>query len=132
MAVLPVLADGKLGPATDVVQDAGKIGSTTAAHAPPGSYAISGHDRTHAHMIAPDPAGRFVLHVDLGLDKIFVSRFDAEKGKLTADRSAGLSTSPRRWSPSLPFPSQRPLALLDSGGRLDGDALSTTTPPRAG
>ena len=83
VAVLPVLADGKLGPATDVVQDAGKIGSTTAAHAPPGSFAISGHDRTHAHMIAPDPAGRFVLHVDLGLDKIYSSRFDAEKGKLT-------------------------------------------------
>ena len=83
VAVLPVLADGKLGPATDVVKDAGKIGSTTAPHAPPGSFAFSGHDRTHAHMIAPDAAGRFVLHVDLGLDKIFVSRFDAEKGKLT-------------------------------------------------
>ena len=34
-------------------------------------------------MIDSDPAGRFVLHVDLGLDKIFVSRFDAAKGKLT-------------------------------------------------
>jgi 6-phosphogluconolactonase len=68
---------------TDVKIDAGMVGSTQAPHAPPGSFAISGHDRTHAHMIAAGPAGRIVLHVDPGLDKIFVSRFDAEKGKLT-------------------------------------------------
>jgi 6-phosphogluconolactonase (cycloisomerase 2 family) len=38
-------------------------------------------------MIQADPAGLFVLHVDLGLDTIFVWRFDAERGALTpADR----------------------------------------------
>jgi 6-phosphogluconolactonase len=84
VAVLPILADGRLGDATDVRRDEGKVGSTRAPHAPPGSFAISGHDRTHAHMIQADPTGRFVLHVDLGLDKIFVWRFDAEKGRLTA------------------------------------------------
>ena len=83
IAVLPILPDGRLGAATDVKNDAGKIGSPRATNAPPGSFAFSGHDRTHAHMIQADPAGRFVLHVDLGLDKIFVWRFDAEKGKLT-------------------------------------------------
>lgn len=82
VAVLPILADGKLGPATDVKKDSGKIGPTRAAHAPPGSFAISGHDRTHAHMIQADPSGLHVLHVDLGLDKIFVWKFDAEKGTL--------------------------------------------------
>ena len=46
-------------------------------NAPPGSFAFSGHDRTHAHMIEADPSGRFVLHVDLGLDRIFVWKFDA-------------------------------------------------------
>ena len=35
-------------------------------------------------MIAADAAGRFVLHVDLGLDQILVWKFDAEKGKLLA------------------------------------------------
>lgn len=82
VAVLPILADGKLGAATDVKKDSGKIGPTRAAHAPPGSFAISGHDRTHAHMIQADPSGRHVLHVDLGLDKIFVWKFDAQKGTL--------------------------------------------------
>jgi 6-phosphogluconolactonase (cycloisomerase 2 family) len=83
VAVLPVLADGRLGDATDVRKDEGKLGPTKATTAPPGSFAVSGHDRTHAHMIQADPAGRFVLHVDLGLDKIFVWKFDAEKGQLT-------------------------------------------------
>jgi 6-phosphogluconolactonase (cycloisomerase 2 family) len=33
VAVVPILADGKLGPATDVKQDEGKLGSTKAASA---------------------------------------------------------------------------------------------------
>ncbi len=83
VAVLPILSDGRLGHPTDIKNDIGKLGPTTAANAPPGSFAFSGHDRTHAHMIQADPAGRFVLHVDLGLDRIFVWKFDEDKGKLT-------------------------------------------------
>jgi 6-phosphogluconolactonase (cycloisomerase 2 family) len=83
VAVLPVLADGRLGDATDVKTDRGTLGPTKATNAPPGSRAFSGHDRTHAHMIQADPSGRFVLHVDLGLDRIFVWRFDDQKGTLT-------------------------------------------------
>ena len=83
VAVLPILADGRLGDASDVKVDAGTIGPTQATHAPPGSFALSGHDRTHAHMIQADPSGRFVLHVDLGLDRIFVWRFDAGSGVLS-------------------------------------------------
>jgi 6-phosphogluconolactonase len=82
VAVLPILADGRLGEATDVKKDSGKLGSTKATHAPPGSFAISGHDRTHAHMIQSDPSGRYVLHVDLGLDRIFVWKFDDKAGTL--------------------------------------------------
>ncbi len=83
VAVLPVLSDGRLGAATDVKVDAGTIGPARATNAPPGSFAFSGHDRTHAHMIQADRSGRFVLHTDLGLDKIFVWRFDEQKGALT-------------------------------------------------
>jgi 6-phosphogluconolactonase len=83
IAVLPILEGGRLGAATDVQNPMGKIGPTKAAHAPEGSFAISGHDHTHAHMIQADPAGRFVLHADLGLDKIFVWKFDDKQGALT-------------------------------------------------
>ncbi|PQO43170.1 lactonase family protein [Blastopirellula marina] len=94
VAVLPILADGRLGEPTDVKQDEGQIGPTKAVHAPPGSFAISGHDRTHAHMIESDPSGRFVLHVDLGLDKVFVWKFDATQGKLIANDPASVSLPP--------------------------------------
>lgn len=82
VAVVPVLSDGRLGEPTDVQNDQGEIGPRKALHAPPGSFAFSGHDRTHAHMIQSDPTGRFVLHVDLGLDRIYVWHFDEERGKL--------------------------------------------------
>jgi 6-phosphogluconolactonase len=91
VAVLPVLEDGRLGDATDVKADDGKIGPVRATNAPRGSFAISGHDRTHAHMIGADPAGRFVLHVDLGLDKIYVWKFDAKKGTLTPNDPPAVS-----------------------------------------
>ena len=94
VAVLPILADGRLGEATDIKNDAGKIGPARATNAPPGSFAFSGHDRTHAHMIQADPAGRFVLHVDLGLDKIFVWKFDEQRGMLTANEPPAVSLPP--------------------------------------
>lgn len=94
VAVLPVLADGKLGPATDLKIDAGKVGPTRATNAPPGSFAFSGHDQAHAHMIESDPSGRFVLHVDLGLDKIYVWKFDDERGSLTPNDPHSVSLPP--------------------------------------
>jgi 6-phosphogluconolactonase len=94
VAVLPILAAGRLGDASDVKVDAGTIGPTRATHAPPGSFAVSGHDRTHAHMIQADPSGRFVLHVDLGLDTIFIWRFDAERGVLAPNDPPSVSLPP--------------------------------------
>ncbi|GAA5505895.1 6-phosphogluconolactonase [Novipirellula caenicola] len=91
VAVLPILDDGQLDHASDVQVDEGEIGPTTATHAPQGSFAISGHDRTHAHMIQTDASGRFALHADLGLDKIFVWKFDADKGVLTPNNPASIS-----------------------------------------
>ena len=94
VAVLPILADGSLGLATDIKVDAGTVGPRKATNAPPGSFAFSGHDRTHAHMIEADPSGRFVLHVDLGLDQIFVWKFDDQKGVLTPNDPAAISLPP--------------------------------------
>jgi 6-phosphogluconolactonase (cycloisomerase 2 family) len=91
IAMAPILADGRLGEPTDTKTDSGKVGPTKATNAPPGSFAFSGHDRAHAHMVQADPTGRFVLHVDLGLDEIFVWKFDAERGTLTANEPAAVS-----------------------------------------
>ena len=85
VAVLPIQPDGRLGPASDKKRDTGRVGPERAAGAPPGSFAISGHDGPHAHMIQADRAGRFVLASDLGMDRIFVWKFDAGKGTLAAN-----------------------------------------------
>ena len=94
VAVLPILPDGSLGAATDLKKDSGTVGPKKATSAPPGSFAFSGHDQTHAHMIESDPSGRFILHVDLGLDRIYIWKFDAEKGLLTPNEPHAVSLPP--------------------------------------
>jgi 6-phosphogluconolactonase (cycloisomerase 2 family) len=94
VAVLPILPEGRLGAARDIKQDRGTVGPTRATHAPPGSFASSGHDRTHAHMIEADASGRFVLHVDLGLDRIFLWKFDERRGRLTPNDPPWVSLPP--------------------------------------
>ena len=94
VAVLPIRSDGRLADVTDVKVDAGQIGPTRATNAPPGSFAFSGHDGAHAHMIKSDPAGRFVLHVDLGLDRIFIWKFDDKQGTLIPNEPSFVSLPP--------------------------------------
>ncbi len=94
VAVLPILADGRLGGATDVKKDIGTLGPTKATNAPPGSHAFSGHDRPHAHMIQADPSGRFVLHVSLAFDQIVVWKFDQKTGTLTPNDPPAVSLPP--------------------------------------
>jgi len=71
VCVLPIAEDGRLGEATAFVQHTGK------------SVHPKRQDRPHAHSIHLDPANRFALACDLGLDKILIYRFDAAKGTLT-------------------------------------------------
>jgi 6-phosphogluconolactonase (cycloisomerase 2 family) len=87
VAVLPIkAADAGLERATCVMRGEGKTGPKQATSAPPGSFAISGHDRPHAHMIQSDRSGRYVLASDLGLDRITVWQFDSEHGQLVQPR----------------------------------------------
>ncbi|WP_051385523.1 lactonase family protein [Actinokineospora inagensis] len=37
----------------------------------------------HAHQVVPDPSGRWLLAVDLGLDTVFVHRLDQVTGQIT-------------------------------------------------
>jgi 6-phosphogluconolactonase len=94
IAVLPILDGGLLGAAIDVHRDMGQLGGTQASNAPTGSYAVSGHDAPHAHMIASDPQGRFVLATDLGQDRIYTYSFDGKTGKLQPTENASYATSP--------------------------------------
>lgn len=144
IAVLPIQGDGRLGAPTDIKNDAGPIGPTKATNAPPGSFAFSGHDRTHAHMIQADSSGRFVLHVDLGQDKIFVWRFDEQKGVLTPNDPPAVALPPGdgprhfhfhpngRWFYSIQEEGST-LVLFDydaQTGRLTSRQTISTLPPK--
>ncbi len=75
--VFPIRSDGSLGPATQQITDVGNLGPTTASSAPPGSFAISGHDAPHPHMMDVDPSNRWVLGADLAQDRIYVWSLNA-------------------------------------------------------
>jgi 6-phosphogluconolactonase len=79
VAVLPVAADGKLGPASQVVQHPGT--------------------KPHTHGVTLSPDNRFAYACDMGLDRILAYQFDAQKGKLTPAATATIAvkagTGPR-------------------------------------
>ncbi len=135
VAVLPILADGRLGPATDVRKTMGTLGPTRASSAPPGSFAISGHDTPHPHMIQADPSGRFVLAPDLGLDRIFVWAFDRAAGRLTPADPPSASVPPGDGPRHFAFHPSGPwlYSIQEEGSTValfDYDATSGRLTPR--
>jgi 6-phosphogluconolactonase (cycloisomerase 2 family) len=72
VSVLPLHADGSLADATQVVALQGQ----------PGPHRVE-QAASHPHDVVFDPAGRFLVAMDKGLDRIFVFVFDAATGKLT-------------------------------------------------
>jgi 6-phosphogluconolactonase len=71
VAVFPAGADGRLGPRSAFIQDAGSSVNPERQSGP------------HAHFIQVTPDGRFAITADLGLDRLLVHRFDAGTGSLT-------------------------------------------------
>lgn len=83
VSVLPVKEDGGLG---DALQVAALPGT-------PGPHRVE-QASAHPHQILFEPAGRFVVVPDKGLDRIFVFGFDAKTGRLTPTaQGAGVARS---------------------------------------
>ena len=93
-AVLPITSNGSLSNASFVQPDVDSVGPAKATNAPPGSFAISGHDAPHAHMIQADPAGTFVFGADLGQDRIYSWALNRATGTLVANTPAFVSVPP--------------------------------------
>lgn len=142
VAVLPIDANGALSPATDVKRFEGAVGPEKATSAPRGSFAISGHDKPHAHMVQADASGKFVFAADLGRDRIVCWKFDSQSGKLT-EHEPGCVTLPAgdgprhfafhpsgKWFYSLQEESST-LAVFEyeaQAGRLTAKATVSTLP----
>ena len=143
VAVLPIQPDGRLGSASDVKRHQGTVGPIQPSSAAAGSFAISGHDRPHAHMIEADPSGRFVLAADLGLDEIRIWRFDDVKGTLVPNDPPSAAVPPGdgprhfafhsngRWLYSLQEEASTIITFEfdPSNGRVRGKGTVSTLPP---
>jgi 6-phosphogluconolactonase (cycloisomerase 2 family) len=80
-SLLPVAADGTVGPVTDVFKAEGPRHPDQAADQPPGNQMTSNHAQAREHGIAFHPGGRYVVTDDAGLDVITL--FTHAGGKLT-------------------------------------------------
>ena len=75
VVVLPVDADGRLGPVSDFQQHVGSGPGPTQAG-------------PHAHWVDFDLPGRRVLVADKGIDKVMIYRLDADTGRLVPNEPA--------------------------------------------
>lgn len=71
ISVFPIQKDGQIGASIDLQQNSGTGPNKDRQEA------------AHAHSINPDAKNRFACVCDLGVDKIFIYKFDAKTGKLT-------------------------------------------------
>lgn len=83
VAVLPIAPDGRLLPASSFIVQHGPLGPIR-----------DRQETAHAHTIRVDPGNRYAVATDLGLDRLFVYRFDAAKGALTPNDPPGVATHP--------------------------------------
>jgi 6-phosphogluconolactonase (cycloisomerase 2 family) len=93
-AVLPIHTDGSLGDATFVQVDEDSVGPVHATNAPPGSFAVSGHDAPHAHMIQADAAGKYVFGADLGQDRMYSWSLNRATGQLVPNHPPFVAVPP--------------------------------------
>jgi 6-phosphogluconolactonase len=70
LALLPIAADGRLSPPSNVIHHFGS------------SAESERQDGPHPHCVIPDPTNRFVLAADLGADKLFIYHLDLDEGQL--------------------------------------------------
>jgi 6-phosphogluconolactonase len=94
VAVLPLAADGRLQRPTTVLHHAGSGPDKARQEGP------------HAHAITLDAAGRFAFEADLGTDRVYAYRFDADAGRLEPNEPAETALDPGSgprhlaWHPS--------------------------------
>jgi 6-phosphogluconolactonase len=142
IAVLPInQSNGSLSNATFVSQDVDNLGPMHATNAPPGSFAVSGHDAPHAHMIQPDASGDFVLHVDLGQDRIYSWTINRSTGMLVPSSPPFVSLPPGdgprhfafhpngQWLYSIQEEASTLTFFTYAGGILNEQQLISSLPP---
>jgi len=132
VALLPINADGSLGPRSDLATCTGTPGPHRTEQA-----------ASHPHDVPFDRSGRVIVVPDKGLDRVFVFRIDAATSKLVPADSPSVASRPGAGPRHVDFHPSKPLAYvineldstittyrLDSAsGRLEPLQVITTLPP---
>ena len=98
-SLLPIGGDGRLGDAVAILANGG-----------------SGHDKErqegpHAHAVVFDGRNRYLLGADLGLDRVFVYKFDPSTGSLGANDPSSVQLAPGAGPRHVAFHPTLPLAF---------------------
>ena len=101
VAVLPIAPDGSLKDQHQLVQLPGE----------PGPHRVE-QASSHPHDVVFDPAGRFALVPDKGLDRIFVFRFDAATGRLAPTEQGSVKSRPAAGPRHLAFHPKLPIVWV--------------------
>jgi 6-phosphogluconolactonase len=134
VATLPINADGTLAPLNTVLSQTGNPGPDPVEQAAP-----------HPHHSPFDPAGRFVVVPDKGLDRTFIYRFDAERNTIVPNDPPFVPAQPGAGPRHVAFHPDAPYAYvlneLDATvaaygydaerGVLEQRQLTSTVPPDA-
>lgn len=102
VSVLPIDADGRLAPPTDVRQHEARPSTGR----PP-----------HAHFVTMDPAQRHLYVADVGLDRVMIYRLDATSGTLQTNAPPWGETHPGAGPRHIAFHPTRP--YLYTNGETD-------------
>lgn len=82
VTALPIMDDGRIGEAACHIEHSGSSVHPERQRGP------------YAHSVTFDASGRFVFAADLGVDKMFIYRLDADRGILEANDPASVSLAP--------------------------------------
>ncbi len=105
VAALPILKDGRLGPAVSLIRHSGSSVNPERQTGP------------HAHFIVSAPDKQVVLACDLGLDKVMLYRLEPKHAKLSADVPPSVSIEPGSGPRHLAFdPASRFVYLINEMG----------------
>lgn len=87
VGVNPILADGSIGPASQVIRHSG-------------SSVLPAQTQARAHSVLTDPANRYAVVCDLGMDQVVSYRVDAAGAKLYRNGSTTLppGSGPRHFA----------------------------------
>ena len=102
VCVLPILAGGSLGDASDFIQHHGSSIDPNRQQGP------------HAHAVTLDEANRYAYVPDLGLDQTLIYRFDGKSGKLEPNQVPSVAVKPGAGPRHLVFhPDKRNAYLIN-------------------